>query len=306
MPFASHRVEFILRVFCALAVFMVLAATSACRIRKTVKIEVPEKIQQAKVAGFDELISVVNAYADRISSLSSSTMKATYTSGKVETGVIQTYHSAPGYILLRQPDEIRINIQNPITKTSIAEMLSVGDNFQLWVPSKNKLYLGENSLKEFAAEGQSEGAGFAIRPIHIYDAIVPARLSSGMAIRWMALEEDQDATTKYYVLTGFKEIGSERLFPTRKLWIDRSNLTIARQQFFDEGRLTGIVSYSDLTLVGGIWLPLSIRIERPVDGYTLYLTFRTWNLNPVLEDAAFILTIPEAAERIVLREKGRR
>jgi outer membrane lipoprotein-sorting protein len=42
-----------------------------------------------------------------------------------------------------------------------------------------------------------------------------------------------------------------------------------------------------------------------VDGYTLDLTFKTWNLNPDLEDTAFVLTAPEGAERMELKEKGR-
>jgi outer membrane lipoprotein-sorting protein len=302
----SNRLKVVLRVSVSLACFVGLAACSACGIRRTVRVEVPEKILQAKTAGFDKLLALVNVYADRISSLSSSTMKATYTSGKLENGVLQTYRSAPGYVLLRQPDKIRINIQNPITKTSIAEMLSVGNDFQAWVPSKNKLYFGKNNVIEFVAEGQGESASFTIRPVHIYDAIVPAKLVAGMLGRWVAVEEEQDTTAKYYVLTSYREIGSERLFPLRKIWIDRSNLTIVKQQFYeDEGRLTGIVHYSDIASIDGIGLPLAIKIERPVDGYTLDLTFKTWNLNPDLEDTAFILTAPEGAERIELKEKGR-
>jgi len=295
-----------MRASITLAFFVGVAAASACGIRRTVKVEVPEKILQAKTAGLDELIAHVNIYADRVQTLSSSTMKATYTAGRLENGVLQTYRSAPGYILLKQPDKIRINVQNPITKTSIAEMLSVGNEFQVWVPSRNKLYIGMNNTKELMTEGQSEDGSIGIRPMHIYDAIIPARLVTGISGRWVAMEEDQNATTRYYVLADYAESGSGILFPRRKIWIDRSNLTMAKQQFYDDdGRLTGIVRYSDLSLLEGVWLPLTINIERPVEGYTLDLTFKTWNLNPNLQDIAFILKTPEGAERIELREKVR-
>jgi outer membrane lipoprotein-sorting protein len=302
----SNRAKFVLSLIAILACLAGLAAASACGIRRTVKVEVPEKVLQAKIARLDDLIALINTYSDKIDSLSSSSLKATYTSGKLESGVLQAYHSAPGYILLRQPDKIRISIQNPITKTSIADMLSVGSDFKVWVPSRNKLYFGKNAAGEFVAEGESEGSSITIRPVHIYDAIIPAKIFAGVSGRWVAMEEDQDSTAKYYVLTDYKEVGGGRLFPLRKIWVDRSNLTMARQQFYeDEGRLTGIVRYSNLVSMEGIWLPLAITIERPVDGYILDLTFKTWNLNPDLEDSAFTLTIPVGAKRVELREKGR-
>jgi len=284
----------------------VSVVSSACGIRRTIKVEVPEKVIQAKTARFDDLVALVNAYAERVSRLSSSTMKATYTSGKVENGVLQTYHSAPGYILLMQPDKIRINIQNAITKSTIADMLSVGKKFQVWVPSRNKLYFGENGAGEFGAEGEGESGTFSIRPAHIYDALLPAKLDTETPGRWVALEEDRDPSTKYYILTDYGEMGRGRLSPRRRIWVDRSNLTVAKQQFYeDEGKLIGIVSYSNLMSLEGIWLPLAVRIERPADGYTLDLTFKAWNLNPDLEDSAFTLKTPEGAERVKLIGKGR-
>jgi outer membrane lipoprotein-sorting protein len=289
----------------SLALIGALAA-SGCRIRRTVKVNVPEKILQAKTAGFDELISLINSYSTRVSSLSSGTMKVTYTSGKLESGVLQSYHSAPGYLLLKQPDKIRINIQNPITKTSVADILSLGNDFQVWSPTQNRLYIGKNGIREFVPEGQNGSATFTMRPVHLYEALIPSRLVPGTPGLWIALEEDQDSTSKYYVLSAYREGGGGKLFAARKIWIERAGLTIAKQQVYEgEGRLAGIIRYSDIIPVEGVLLPLSVRIERPGDGYMLDLAFRDWKLNPVLEDNAFALSVPEGAERIQLREKGR-
>jgi outer membrane lipoprotein-sorting protein len=289
----------------SLAAFIGLA-TSACGIRREVKVEVPIRILQAKSAGLNELVSLINIYGDKVSSLSSTTMKATYTAGKPESGVLQTYRSAPGYLLLKQPNRIRINIQNPITKTSIAEMLSVGDDFEVWAPSQNKLYIGSNHVRELEAEGQPDRTVFTIRPAHLFDAIIPAKLVPGTPGIWAALEEDQDATAKYYVLSVYREIGESSLYAVRKIWIDRSTFAISKQQFYeDDGKLIGIVRYNDFITKDDILLPLAIRIERPADGYILDLTFKSWKLNPILENSAFMLTTPEGAERIQLKEKGR-
>ena len=55
-------------------------ATFGCTIKKNIKIEVPQKILQAKTASFEELLGMLQRY-DRIHSLSSC-LDVTYFSGK--------------------------------------------------------------------------------------------------------------------------------------------------------------------------------------------------------------------------------
>jgi outer membrane lipoprotein-sorting protein len=52
-------------------------------------------------------------------------------------------------------------------------------------------------------------------------------------------------------------------------------------------------------------LPLSVRIERPVDKYMLSMQFKAWRVNPDLPDTAFVLMPPEGAQRVILKERGR-
>ena len=55
---------------------LVSLATLGCTIKKTIKIEVPQKILQAKTATFEELLGMLQRY-DKIHSLSSS-LEVTY------------------------------------------------------------------------------------------------------------------------------------------------------------------------------------------------------------------------------------
>jgi outer membrane lipoprotein-sorting protein len=120
------------------------------------------------------------------------------------------------------------------------------------------------------------------------------------------MEEDQDAAAKYYVLSAYEDAGNDRLTPVRKFWIERADLVIARQQTYDgEGTLTGIIHYANFSPAEGLLLPLSIRIERPLDGYSLDMEFRNWRMNPKLPDDAFILTPPPGARRIQLIERAK-
>jgi outer membrane lipoprotein-sorting protein len=280
-----------------------LVLASACAVKTTVRVPVSEKVLAAKTATLEELLSSLASHNERITSLTSGTLKASYTSGKVDSGKLQAYHSAPGYILLKRPDSILLNIQNPVTKTPLFELVSVGDPFEIWYPRENKLFLGNNSLKEIEIEGHPD---LTLRPMHIIEAILPKRFDSGESGTHLSMEEARDAKTRYYVLCLLKDVQGRIVRPLRKLWIDRSDLGVARQEIYDEsGRIQSVVSYSRLTAVDGLQLPLSVKIDRPLDGYALDMEFRDWHLNPQLPQNAFEFNPPEGANRVELKEKGR-
>jgi outer membrane lipoprotein-sorting protein len=99
---------------------------------------------------------------------------------------------------------------------------------------------------------------------------------------------------------------ARRVHAIKKIWIERSTLTIARQQVYqEEGRIASDITYSEMTQSGGFALPLKIRIDRPLDGYTLDMQFRNWRINPELPDNAFVLPPPAGAQVVPFREKGR-
>jgi len=292
------------------ASFMILVAVAllsgaACA-KRTVRLQVPSRILRAKTVTFQQLVTLVDDYSNKIETLSTTAMRVTFRSGKTESGKLQRYRSVPGYLLLRHPDSIRLNVQNPLTKTPVLELASVGDPFSLWIPSENKFFVGKNSIKELAVEGESASPTFTARPIDIFQAILQPRLPIGVPGYRIAMEEDQDATAKYYVLSAYEDAGDDRLTPVRKFWIERADLVIARQQTYDgEGTLTGIIHYANFSPAEGLLLPLSIRIERPLDGYSLDMEFRNWRMNPKLPDDAFILTPPPGARRIQLIERAK-
>lgn len=123
-----------------------------CGIKSEVNVPVPAKIAAAKTATLQDLLAMLQDYSSKITSLSSTSVKVTLTTEKEESGQLQKYHSAPGYILLRRPDDILLNIQAPLTSTTILELVSRGDKFEIWNPGDNKLYIGRNSAKGFELE----------------------------------------------------------------------------------------------------------------------------------------------------------
>jgi hypothetical protein len=230
-------------------------------------------------------------------------MRITFSAGRLDSGSLQEYRSAPGYILLRQPAAIRLNIQNPITKSTILELLSLGDDFSIWYPRDNKFFTGRNSAGEFEIEGQPR---FGARPVHMFEAILPRWIGFDAPGTRVALEEDEDAEAKYYVLSYYRESGGMRLTPLRRLWVERSELALSRLETYTEGGAkSGIVRYSNFVNTEGFMLPRTVKMERPVDGYLMEMQFREWRVNPELPDSAFVLTAPSGAQLVALKERGR-
>ena len=285
-----------------LACLAVLASLTAC-VKHTVKVPVSPKIRESRTATLDDLLRRLAGYKDGIRGLSSTSLRVTFSAGRLDSGSLKEYRSAPGYVLLRRPDSIRVNIQNPITKTTILELLSGGNDFSVWYPRENKFFTGSNSAGELELEGQP---GFSARPAHMFEAILPYDMSVDSPGARIAFEEGQDATTKYYVLSLYQEAGGARLAPVRRLWIDRWDLSVSRLETFSaDGAKVSTVQYSSIVETNGFQLPLIIRMERPIDGYLLEMRFRDWRVNPEVPESAFVLSPPEGAERVALREKGR-
>jgi len=268
-------------------------------------VPVSPKLAAARTASLAEVLDMVTVADRKIRSLSSS-VKVSLTVGHEDSGKLQEYRSATGYILLRRPDRLLMNIQNPLTRTTILELSSAGDQFEIWSPRDNKAYLGRNSVREFDLEGQSDAAGFAARPSQILEAILPPGIQPKEPGERIMRTEEQDAAAKYYVMTLLREAGDREAKPVRRIWVERSQMAVVKEETFtDSGQVDGIVSYGDLADFEGVRLPLSIRLERPLDGYRLDMQFKSWRINPELPDEAFVLKIPPAAERIVLKEKAR-
>ena len=289
-----------------LALLAASVVVSGCSVKHTVKVPVTAKIREAKTSSLDQLLEQYNRQQSLIATLSSAALKISYTTGKIDAGSLQEYRSAPGYILLKRPDSFRLNIQNPVTKGTIAELASTGDDFSIWYPRDNKFFVGRNSFKELEVEGSTGSPAFSARPIHIFEAILPAALPRDDPDLRVSFEEERDATAKYYVISLFRETGKTQLRILRKLWFERSDLVLVKQATYTEaGAVSSLVFYSNLIPLEGMLFPHSIRLDRPEDGYTLSMEIRVWRMNPELQKDAFVLARPQSSQLVQLREKVR-
>ena len=285
----------------------IMLAAGGCSIKKQTKVEVPQKILHAKTASPDELLRIINKYED-LHSLVCNDIKLTLTTGKLESGVLDKYRKAPGYALLRRPDSIRLVVQEPIIKTPQLDLLSEKDAFSIFIRSRNEFYRGRNSAEELVAEDLPDAEEIPIRPGHLFEALLPQGIpakSPGMRIFW---EQDEDSSARYYAISIYREGSGSRDIIIRRIWIERSSLTIARQRLFgEEGQILSDIVYSNMALRDGFYIPGEIYMDRLQDGYSFLVELRTerCRVNTDLPDKAFILTPPEGSRIIHLIENRR-
>jgi hypothetical protein len=279
-----------------LALLIISTVMLGCGIKTTIKVP-PKPSFPAffKTSNFDELIKITKNF-EKIDRLSCVHFELTYTSTKkIDSGILEKYKTLEGHILLKRTDSVRLVLRVPIINTRLFELLSVGDDLSLDYPRENKFFRGKNSASVLTYRDPENNTEFSspLRGPHIFEAIFPQGIDTTVPGTWVSLEEQMDEHARYYVLSVHRESAPPMLQIIRKIWIERSGLNIARQQIFsDKGMLVSDISYSDHKIIDGFSLPLSIHIDRRIDGYILDLKFKSWNINPAFSEESFIMEPP--------------
>ena len=250
----------------------------------------------AKDATREELLEKYNALAASVSTVNS-TVELKTTAGSRYSGLIQEYHEVKAFLLAARPANVRMVGQAPVIGKTIFDMASDGNEFHVWLPTKNKFLAGEVAL-----ERTSEKPLENLRPQHLLDALLWQEIRKEETV---LLEEFNDETARYYVLTQLRGGRSTEIY--RKIWFDRADLSIARLEFFGpRGVLLSDVRYANwqpltdapLPANGPAQFPRSVRIDRPHDDYKLEMQITKIVLNSELEAARFQLAQPAGAELV--------
>jgi outer membrane lipoprotein-sorting protein len=262
----------------------------------------PKERPVALDATREELLEKYNAVASGVNTVNS-TVELKTTAGSKYSGLIQEYHEVKAFLLAARPANVRMVGQAPVIGKTIFDMASDGNEFRVWLPTKNKFLVGEVAL-ERASEKPLEN----LRPQHLLDALLWQGIRKEETV---LLEEFNDEIGRYYVLTQLR--GGRTLEIYRKIWFDRADLHIARLQFFGpRGVLLSDVRYSDwqpltdapLPMSGPTQFPRTVHIDRPHDDYKLDIQITKVVLNSELEAARFQLPQPAGAELVRVSANG--
>ncbi len=269
----------------AAASILALSFSSSCLVRtRTVVPRGQHPNKPLLTANKQELLDIIHRLADPIHSFSIK-VDMSPSVGGVFGGKVTDYPTIHGFILFRRPDQIRVIGLDPVVHSTILDMVSMGNDFRVSIPTKSLFIQGAND-----APATSKNKLENLRPIAFLNSLLINPAAPGeVAI----LEDDSDETAAIYKLIFVARDGDD-LQLRRTVYFDRYTLDISRQRTFDRtGHVSSETKYQGWALQDGVRFPTVIDMARPQDGYALTLDVTEFKLNPTdLTDEKFVLTAP--------------
>lgn len=254
-----------------------------------------------QTASKQQLIESYDQQAQSIRSMNA-TVSMVLTAGSAYTGVIEQYHEVSGFILAQRPADVRVIGQVPVVGTDIFDMVSDGQTFRIFIPSKNKFIVGPAQLERPSAKPIEN-----LRPQHLTSALFWDEIAPDDPV---LLEQTTQGSTAYYVLTVIHRVGPPAATAAeanweiaRKIWFDRTNLSVARIQTYDAGgQLASDAEYADWDSFGAERYAREIKVNRPASDYTLDIHIVRLALDPAITPDRFVLKQPAGTELVRVGE----
>ena len=269
--------------------------------------ETPGALQSASRA---ELIAKYNRQADAIRSVNA-TVKMKLIGGSNYSGVIEQYHEVNGFMLASKPANIRVIGQAPVVGKNIFDMVSNGEEFRVFIPSKKDFIVGPANLARPSKKPIEN-----LRPQHLVDALLWAPIAEKAPVLF---EQDNEPAARFYVLTVLRraasEMGSAETSAdssaaasdweiAQKIWFNRADLNVARiETYAAAGVLSSDVTYGGWEAFGDARYARQIAVSRPADDYQLQITVVKATLNEPISADRFILPQPPGTELVHVGEE---
>jgi outer membrane lipoprotein-sorting protein len=255
----------------------------------------PSQVAPALDASLAELEAKIDAWSAPVRTMTA-TVDLEPTAGSVYSGVIKEYHDVKGFILLQKPSTLRLLGQAPVVRTNIFDMVSEGDEFRLYLPIQQKFVVGKTTVQHPAKNALEN-----LRPQHILQAVLVPSFDSEHEAAFQEKLDLHSEGNRYYIVDIVETLPERHLKLLRKVWFDRSDLQLARVQFYDaDGSCTEDVRYSNYTDFKDIHYPAKIALDRPEDDYQVVITIEKATFNEPIPREKFDLKRPEGAEVIDL------
>lgn len=275
------------------------AISGGCHGAVSTKHQVPVSEQPVVLnATREELLEKYNTIAESVNTLNA-TIELKPTAGSKYSGLIEEYHEVKAFLLAQRPTSIRMIGQAPLVGKTVFDMTSDGQQFRVWIPSKNKFLVGQVGVDRNSAKPLEN-----LRPQHLLEALLWPEIQKQEQVLF---EEFNDETGRYYVLTVLR--GGYQMEILRKIWFSRADLHVVRLQHYGpKGILLSDIHFSNWQPVSADQdqqqaatapaFPQSIRIERPHDDYQLTLDFTKLALNQEIPADRFQLEQPAGSELV--------
>ena len=292
----------------AVSIAVVAAFAAGCAVSTKTHVKPGEAPAPLQNATKEQLVEKYNRVAQEVQSLNAS-VAMKLTAGTAYTGVIEQYHEVKGFVLAQKPANIRVIGQAPVVGKNIFDMVSDGETFHIFIPSKNKFLVGEAHVERPSAKPIE-----SLRPQHLLDALFWQPVPEGAPVLF---EEANEATSHSYVLTIVRPASAAGTMTTStaasgdweialKVWFDRADLNISRMETFGGGgRVNSDVRYRDWQASGEASYPRQITLTRPGNDYQLAIGISKLALNETIAADRFVLEQPPGTELVRVGEESK-
>ena len=217
------------------------------------------------------------------------TVDMTPSVGSVYKGQITEIHDVRAYVLFRKPEDIRIIGQLPVVGTKAFDMVTNGQDFRVYLVSKNLFVEGANS-----APPTSKNKIENLRPQAFVSSML---IRPPQPAEHPFLEDQTDEENALYILQLVRELPNGDILPARSIWFDRLDLSIVRQIVYDDnGDEISDTRYARWQPYSGVLFPAHIDINRPKDGYGVVMDITQMQMNTSMTDDKFVLNQPEGSQ----------
>lgn len=268
----------------------------------TRKVEQPYAINALKNATKPELIAYINSQAAKIQTMEATVHIDTAVGGE-KKGKVTEYQEIRGYVIARKPAMLRMIGLFPIVGNRAFDMVSDGEQFKVWIPTKNRFVVGKNDIVTPNPQQPLQN----LRPNVIYDALLlrpidPQTETPVLENSTELVTGDKGHTYERpdYVIDIIRGQGAESWL-SRKIVFSRLDLLPDQQLIYDQnGTLVTDARYSKYQDYGGVLFPSRIEIRRPEEEYDITLKLEKMDMNLPLSNDKFVLEQPAGAQVIHL------
>ena len=277
------------RALCAIFLVCVTAAglTSCLARRRAFSGKRSNPSQKLLIADETSLLDAIARHYNAIQNFSA-TVDMVPALGSAEKNQITEYKDVRAYIYFRQPAQIHLVGLYPVVRTRAFDMVSDGNTFKLFIPSRNLFITGSNEI-----ENPSPNKLENLRPQHFLDALMVKPVDTkGEKV---FLENFTDEDNAFYILHVIREPRG-RVQLDRTIWFNRLDLEMARQIIFDkDGNILTDARYSQWKAYDNVAFPKHLEINRPRDEYGVVLDVVKMDINKGVADDKFVLPQPEGS-----------
>jgi outer membrane lipoprotein-sorting protein len=279
---------------------LALPAAGCITIKRRTEVK-KEEIRPQLDSSEEDLLARYNGQVRAVQSLQA-TVDLIPSTGTTYSGVIEEYHDVPGFILAARPATVRVIGQAPVVAKNIFDMVSDGNEFRIYIPSKNTFLVGPTALIRPSKKPLEN-----LRPQHVVEALFwPEFLANENVL----FEQFDFSVSRYYILTLLRHADGRKFEIARKVWYSRTDLQVSRVQLFGSGgKLDADITYSDWqpatpATVEGVGTKESanfardIHIWRPQDDYKLEIKILKLTMNEPITPDKFELAQPTGTDLV--------